>query len=348
MSRRQHTLASVGSIRIVSLLAACGLLLVAFAWPIPSHAESTTYYVTNAQGTVVAEMDTSSNVTYDATYRPYGQQQIGTPQAGPGYTGHVNDPDTGFVYMQARYYDSVGRFLSVDPIGPVPGNIFNFNRYTYANNAPNVNSDPSGMVCGGNGEVSATVQAMRDTSDGCSGSMAEHSKATTIKQTSSINKLASPNEYTRTVPSGIANAVNSKLMKKWEKIVRDGHDFNAPPEGTRKEHGVWEYSSKSGKFLLVSMPDSKPDPGTGAYRSIDAGDPPKISGYHPVLSAHTHPFALYNMRSINEGFTIMAYPQPSQADINYANGHNLPGMVISHMGDYYYMPNNSPNPTSSH
>ena len=81
MSRRQHTLASVGRIRIVSLLAACGLLLAAIAWPIPSHAENTTYYVTNAQGTVVAEMDTSSNVTYDATYRPYGQQQIGTPQA---------------------------------------------------------------------------------------------------------------------------------------------------------------------------------------------------------------------------------------------------------------------------
>ena len=108
-------------------------------------AEKTTYYVTNAQGTVVATMDSQSNVTYTATYRPYGKQQLGTPQAGPGYTGHVNDPDTGFVYMQARYYDpSVGRFLSIDPVVPKSGNLFNFNRYDYTDNNPVLNTDPDG------------------------------------------------------------------------------------------------------------------------------------------------------------------------------------------------------------
>ena len=41
---------------------------------------------------------------------------------GPGYTGHVNDPDTGLVYMQARYYDpGWGGFLSVDPVGAESG-----------------------------------------------------------------------------------------------------------------------------------------------------------------------------------------------------------------------------------
>ena len=38
-------------------------------------------------------------------------------RSGIGFTGHVNDPDTGFVYMQQHYYDPyAGRFLSVDPI----------------------------------------------------------------------------------------------------------------------------------------------------------------------------------------------------------------------------------------
>lgn len=44
-----------------------------------------------------------------------------------------------------RYYDpEVGRFLSPDPVGPTPGNIFNFGRYTYANNNPLRFTDPTG------------------------------------------------------------------------------------------------------------------------------------------------------------------------------------------------------------
>lgn len=49
--------------------------------------------------------------------------------------------------MQARYYDpELGRFLSVDPDGPKPGNVFNFNRYEYVNNNPIMGIDPTGRV----------------------------------------------------------------------------------------------------------------------------------------------------------------------------------------------------------
>jgi hypothetical protein len=41
----------------------------------------------------------------------------------------------------------VGRFLSVDPVGPAVGNPFNFNRYDYANNNPAANIDPFGRTC---------------------------------------------------------------------------------------------------------------------------------------------------------------------------------------------------------
>lgn len=63
------------------------------------------------------------------------------------YSGHVSDPETGLIYIQARYHDpEVGRFLSVDPDEPKPGNVFNFNRYEYVNNNPIMRVDPTGRV----------------------------------------------------------------------------------------------------------------------------------------------------------------------------------------------------------
>lgn len=108
-----------------------------------------TYVYTDPQGTPLAEADANGNITATFDYAPYGTQAMGTPPNGPGYTGHVNDPDTGLVYMQARYYDpTIARFLSIDPVAPVTGKTFNFNRYNYANNNPIANIDPDGRETG--------------------------------------------------------------------------------------------------------------------------------------------------------------------------------------------------------
>lgn len=113
------------------------------------RAGTVTYVYTDPQGTTLAEADASGNITATYDYAPYGSQAMGTTPNGPGYTGHVNDPDTGLVYMQARYYDpGVGRFISVDPIGQVGGSPFTFNRFTYANSNPIVNMDPDGRCTG--------------------------------------------------------------------------------------------------------------------------------------------------------------------------------------------------------
>lgn len=116
-----------------------------------SHAGTHHYYYTDPQGTVLAKTDASGNIIATYDYAPYGTTVAGMSPApdGPGYTGHVNDPDTGLVYMQARYYDSgTGRFLSLDPVPPSAGNAFNFSRYAYANNNPVVNIDPDGHEAG--------------------------------------------------------------------------------------------------------------------------------------------------------------------------------------------------------
>lgn len=110
-----------------------------------AHAGTRHYYYTDPQGTVLAKADAQGNILASYDYKPYGAQALGAPPNGPGYTGHVNDPDTGLVYMQQRYYDpGLGRFLSVDPVGPTPGNAYSFNRYDYANNNPLRFTDPDG------------------------------------------------------------------------------------------------------------------------------------------------------------------------------------------------------------
>jgi len=121
------------------------LLLLSLASSV-AQAGTKSYYYTDPQGTVLAKADQQGNIVETYDYAPYGVQVLGTPPEGPtGYTGHVNDGESGFVYMQQRYMDpQTGRFLSVDPIWITSVDVFSFNRYIYANGNPIVNVDPSG------------------------------------------------------------------------------------------------------------------------------------------------------------------------------------------------------------
>jgi len=75
-------------------------------------------------------------------YKPFGDS-IELARDEVGYTGHKFDTDLNLSYMQARYYDPViGRFMSNDPVGF--SNVYNFNRYSYANNNPFKYVDPDG------------------------------------------------------------------------------------------------------------------------------------------------------------------------------------------------------------
>ncbi len=139
MRSRAMTIREIGAVLLGLLWIAAGIA--------PAQAGTKHYYYTDAQGTVLAKADAQGNIVATYDYAPYGTQVLGTPPSGPtGYTGHVNDAESGLVYMQARYYDPVvGRFLSVDPVGVSPGDVFGLNRYAYASNNPIINIDPDGM-----------------------------------------------------------------------------------------------------------------------------------------------------------------------------------------------------------
>ena len=72
-------------------------------------------------------------------YAPFGEklEDPAGNQDDRGYIGHVQDAATGLTYMQARYYDpTIGRFLSVGPVGFASGGVGYLNRYAYVGNDP--------------------------------------------------------------------------------------------------------------------------------------------------------------------------------------------------------------------
>ncbi len=72
---------------------------------------------TDTLGSPIASTGPTGAVVERTRYEPYGIPAAGVVRDGIGFTGHVNDVDTGLVYMQQRYYDPVAaRFLSVDPV----------------------------------------------------------------------------------------------------------------------------------------------------------------------------------------------------------------------------------------
>ncbi|WP_035374519.1 RHS repeat domain-containing protein, partial [Pseudoduganella violaceinigra] len=73
------------------------------------------YDHTDALGSPVARTNTAGTIVNRTRYEPYGMTAAGANPDGIGFTGHVNDTNTGLVQMQQRYYDPVaGRFLSID------------------------------------------------------------------------------------------------------------------------------------------------------------------------------------------------------------------------------------------
>ena len=108
------------------------------------------YYVINPQGDVVGLCDeTGANVakyTYDEWGLPLSQPTSGIGALNPfRYRGYIYDAETGFYYLESRYYDpEVGRFISADSYASTGQGINGHNMFAYCNNNPVNFSDPTG------------------------------------------------------------------------------------------------------------------------------------------------------------------------------------------------------------
>jgi RHS repeat-associated protein len=170
-ARRDRHLARKRVVVARILSAACGLLagLGVLLAPGPLiAAEKITYYHFDATGSPVAATDEQGSVIWRERYEPYGDRIDKPPAAQANtrwHTGHVQDPDTGLVYAGARYYDpTLGRFLSIDPVGPNPESLHSINRYAYGNNNPYKYVDPDGRCAMSN---TGSAEGARDALAAC-------------------------------------------------------------------------------------------------------------------------------------------------------------------------------------
>ena len=108
------------------------------------------YYITNLQGDVTSLQQANGGTGAQYAYDAWGNiiAMSGTlAELNPlRYRGYVYDQETGFYYLNSRYYDpEIGRFINVDDeISNVGGNELGYNLFAYCFNNPVNLSDQSG------------------------------------------------------------------------------------------------------------------------------------------------------------------------------------------------------------
>ena len=114
---------------------------------------NTYYYLRNAQNDIVKLIDSSGSTVVEYCYDSWGKplSTSGSLASALGkdnpfrYRGYVFDEETGFYYLQSRYYNpEVGRFISSDVLLSTGQGVLGHNAYAYCLNNPVNREDSNG------------------------------------------------------------------------------------------------------------------------------------------------------------------------------------------------------------
>ncbi len=109
----------------------------------------TYYYITNLQGDVMYLVDSQGAQAAAYAYDPFGKT---VSAEGPmaelnplRYRGYYQDGETGFYYLQSRYYDpAICRFLNADSYASTGQSYLGYNAFAYCGNNPINRADADG------------------------------------------------------------------------------------------------------------------------------------------------------------------------------------------------------------
>ena len=109
----------------------------------------TYYYVLNLQGDVVKLVTASGDVVANYEYDAWGNilsQSGEMASINPlRYRGYYYDTETGFYYLQSRYYDPVNRrFINADSYASTGQGFIGCNMFAYCRNSPSSRVDQTG------------------------------------------------------------------------------------------------------------------------------------------------------------------------------------------------------------
>ena len=147
----------------------------AFNYSVDGSDFETYYYILNLQGDVVQIIDANGVMQAEYVYSPWGEvisAEGDLAEINPlRYRGYYYDSETGFYYLQSRYYDPENhRFINADSFASTGQGFVGTNMFAYCNNKPIINSDPSGhalrsnltAICdGGSGYLDRTKDVKR-------------------------------------------------------------------------------------------------------------------------------------------------------------------------------------------
>ena len=111
------------------------------------------YYLRNAQNDIVKLIDKTGATVVEYTYDSWGKllSTSGSLASTLGknnpfrYRGYIYDEETGFYYLQSRYYNpEVGRFISADVLLSTGQGVLGHNAYAYCGNNPASRIDTEG------------------------------------------------------------------------------------------------------------------------------------------------------------------------------------------------------------
>lgn len=119
-------------------------------WYHPASGSNVTgYYMTTQQGDITRIEDVNGNALATYEYDAWGKlisSSGSLAELNPlRYRGYYYDTETGFYYLQSRYYDPVvSRFINADRYASTGDGLLSYNMFAYCSNNPVNYSDPSG------------------------------------------------------------------------------------------------------------------------------------------------------------------------------------------------------------